>query len=326
MHHPAKAHFYRLLPGFIALALTSLLLSLLIGSRDIAFSQIIGLLINPDNSLDARILYEVRLPRTLSAFAVGGLLSLAGALMQVLLRNPLGDPYILGVSGGAASAALFGMLLGISGWLITPIAFAGALTSIMIVFGLSRFQTEQQTLLLAGVVIAAFWGALISLTLSLAPPMQLPGMLFWLMGDLSDALQPTVSLFILAIGLLIAVLLANPLNVAIYGDEQAHSLGINTQRLRLMLYLLTSLLTASAVSIAGAIGFIGLIIPHLIRLLGAGDHRSLLPLCVLAGGSLLVLADLLARTLIAPMQIPVGIFTALLGVPVFIWLLARARG
>ena len=326
MHHPAKAHFYRLLPGFIALALTSLLLSLLIGSRDIAFSQIIGLLINPDNSLDARILYEVRLPRTLSAFAVGGLLSLAGALMQVLLRNPLGDPYVLGVSGGAASAALFGMLLGISGWLITPVAFAGALTSIMIVFGLSRFQTEQQTLLLAGVVIAAFWGALISLTLSLAPPMQLPGMLFWLMGDLSDALQPTVSLFILAIGLLIALLLANPLNVAIYGDEQAHSLGINTQRLRLMLYLLTSLLTASAVSIAGAIGFIGLIIPHLIRLLGASDHRSLLPLCVLAGGSLLVLADLLARTLIAPMQIPVGIFTALLGVPVFIWLLARARG
>jgi iron complex transport system permease protein len=245
--------------------------------------------------------------------------------MQVLLRNPLGDPYVLGVSGGAASAALFGMVLGVAGWLITPIAFVGAMVSILIVFGLSRFQSEQQTLLLAGVVMAAFWGAFISLTLSLAPPMQLPGMLFWLMGDLSDAQQPFISLLILAAGLVFALMIANQLNVAIYGEEQAHSLGINTQQLKLKLYILTSLLTASAVSIAGAIGFIGLIIPHLVRLLGVTDHRNLLPMSVLAGGSLLVLADLLARTLISPMQIPVGIFTALLGVPVFLWLLVRSR-
>ncbi len=197
MHHPAKAHFYRLLPGFVILALISLSLSLLIGSHDISLHQVISLLISPDNSLASQIIHEVRLPRTLSAFAVGGLLALAGALMQVLLRNPLGDPYVLGVSGGAASAALFGMVLGVAGWLITPIAFVGAMVSILVVFGLSRFQSEQQTLLLAGVVMAAFWGALISLTLSLAPPMQLPGMLFWLMGDLSDTQQPLISLLIL---------------------------------------------------------------------------------------------------------------------------------
>ena len=325
MHHPAKAHFYRLLPGFVILALISLSLSLLIGSHDISLHHVISLLINPDNSLSSQIIHEVRLPRTLSAFAVGGLLALAGALMQVLLRNPLGDPYVLGVSGGAASAALFGMILGLTGWLITPIAFVGAMVSILVVFGLSRFQSEQQTLLLAGVVMAAFWGALISLTLSLAPPMQLPGMLFWLMGDLSDAQQPLISLLILAAGLVFTLMIANQLNIAIYGEEQAHSLGINTQQLRLKLYILTSLLTACAVSIAGAIGFIGLIIPHLVRLLGVTDHRNLLPMSVLAGGSLLVLADILARTLISPMQIPVGIFTALLGVPVFLWLLVRSR-
>jgi iron complex transport system permease protein len=155
--------------------------------------------------------------------------------------------------------------------------------------------------------------------------MQLPGMLFWLMGDLSDAQQPFISLLILAAGLVFSLMIANQLNIAIYGEEQAHSLGINTQQLRLKLYMLTSLLTASAVSIAGAIGFIGLIIPHLVRLLGVTDHRNVLPISVLAGGSLLVLADLLARILISPMQIPVGIFTALLGVPVFLWLLVRSR-
>jgi iron complex transport system permease protein len=174
--------------------------------------------------------------------------------------------------------------------------------------------------------MAAGWGALISLVLSLSPPMQLPGMLFWLMGDLSDALNPWPTLVILGLGLGAAMWLAPQLNLAIYGLQQAAVLGVDPKRLRLQLYFLASLLSAAAVSIAGAIGFVGLITPHLVRLLGGTDHRVLLPASVLLGGSLLVLADTAARTLISPMQLPVGVLTALIGVPVFLWLLSRGTG
>jgi iron complex transport system permease protein len=315
-----------LISAGLLLAGTSLLLALLSGSADIPPGAVLGHLFSNDGSIDDRIVDQLRLPRSLSAFAVGGVLALAGAMMQVLLRNPLGDPYVLGVSGGAASAVLGGMLLGLQSAWLTPLAFAGALLSMLLVFAVGHRASHGDTnrLLLTGVVMAAGWGALISLILSLGPPMRLPGMLFWLMGDLSDALSPWPTLFILALGLVFGMHLAPRLNLAVYGLQQAAVLGVNPVRLRVQLYFLASLLTAAAVSVAGAIGFVGLVTPHLVRLLGGSDHRLLLPVSVLLGGSLLTLADTAARTLISPMQLPVGVLTALLGVPVFLWLLTRA--
>ena len=327
MPHPLTRQRSRLLFGGLLLACASLLVSLLSGSSDIPPLEVLHHLVGNDGSTADRIVDQLRLPRSLSAFAVGGVLALAGALMQVLLRNPLGDPYVLGVSGAAASAVLGGMLLGLHAPWLTPLAFAGALLSMLLVFALGHRAEHGDTnrLLLSGVVMAAGWGALISLALSLSPPMQLPGMLFWLMGDLSDALSPWPTLSILAIGLAMALWLAPQLNLAVYGLQQAAALGVNPTRLRIQLYFLASLLTAAAVSIAGAIGFVGLVTPHLVRLLGGSDHRILLPVSVLLGGSLLTLADTAARTLISPMQLPVGVLTALIGVPVFLWLLTRGR-
>jgi len=325
MHRHPRTKRWRLLGAGLALAALSLLGSLGIGSTEIAPADVLRHLLGNDGSIDNQIIDQLRLPRSLSAFAVGGVLALAGALMQVLLRNPLGDPYVLGVSGGAAAAVLGGMLLGLQSLWLTPIAFAGALLSVLLVFALGHRAEHGDTnrLLLSGVVMAAGWGALISLVLSLSPPMQLPSMLFWLMGDLSDALTPWPTLIILGVGLAAALWLAPQLNLAVYGLQQAAVLGVDPKRLRLQLYFLASLLSAAAVSIAGAIGFIGLITPHLVRLLGGTDHRTLLPVSVLFGGSLLMLADTAARTLISPMQLPVGVLTALIGVPVFLWLLAK---
>ncbi len=258
---------------------------------------------------------------------MGGLLALSGALLQVLLRNPLADPYVLGISGGAAVATLLSMLAGLgAGWLRGN-AFLGAMLSMLIVFGLSRAGAAwtQNRLLLTGVVVAAGWGAVISLILAMAPAAQVQGMLFWLIGDLSYASQPGVAITALVIGLAVSLWLARPLNLLMRGENVAATLGENPARLRLMIYLLASLLTAMAVTLAGSIGFVGLIIPHILRLAGGSDHRFLLPASVLFGGGFLTVADTLARSGAAPMQLPVGVLTALLGVPVFLFLLARTR-
>lgn len=325
MSHPLRSAALRLLPAGLLAAGLSLLVSLLIGSAEIAPLDVIAHALGDDGSLHDRIVDQLRLPRSLSAFAVGALLAVAGALMQVLLRNPLGDPYVLGISGGAAGAVLLGMLAGLSGVWLTPLAFSGALCSVLLVFALGHRgdRPDGNRLLLTGVVMAAGWSALIGLTLSLSPPIRLPGMLFWLMGDLSDALSPMPALLVLGFGVAGALWLAPRLNLATYGLQQAAVLGVDTRRLRLQLYFLASLLTAAAVSIAGAVGFVGLITPHLVRLLGAADYRLLIPLSALLGGSLLTLADTAARTLVSPMQLPVGVITALLGVPLFLWLLSR---
>jgi iron complex transport system permease protein len=311
----------------LLLAGVSLLWALLIGSVDMPVTEVFRHLGGDDGSVNDRIIDELRLPRALSALAVGGLLALAGALMQVLLRNPLGDPYVLGVSGGAASAVLIAMLLSLPVHWHTPAAFGGALLSTLLVFGITRHGDDWRSdrLLLTGVVVAAGWSALISFVLSVSPASRLPGMLFWLMGDLADATEPTVPLALLAAGVALALIRARDLNIATRGLLQAAALGVDTRRLRLELYFLGALLTAAAVTTAGAIGFVGLITPHLVRRLGGTDHRVLLPTAVLVGGSLLVLADMAARTLIRPMQLPVGVLTAMLGVPAFLYLLHRTR-
>jgi iron complex transport system permease protein len=324
--HPLYNRAIPLLLGLCGLALAALTWSLATGSADIAPARIWQLLWSPDQTLEARILHDLRLPRVLSAFAVGGVLALAGALMQVLLRNPLGDPYVLGISGGAATAVLGAMLLGVGSFWHGPAAFAGALCSMLLVFALGRAQGWQlPRLLLTGVVLAAGWSALISFILSLSPPVRLPGMLFWLMGDLTDALSPALPLTALVVGLILGLSLARDLNLTTCGDRQALALGVNLQRVQTSVYLLASLLTAAAVTVAGAVGFVGLITPHMVRLMGGNDHRILLPGAVLLGGSLLLFADTLARSLIAPLQLPVGVLTALIGVPVFLLLLRRTQ-
>jgi len=314
-----------LLAGLIALSAATLTAALLIGSVDVGAAAAWSVLQGDGDPLQRSVLLDLRLPRALSAFAVGGLLALAGTLMQVLLRNPLADPYILGVSGGAAVAALLAMLVGGAGLVLTGAAFGGALLTILLVFALARRQGSWTAvrLLLTGVVIASGWAALIGLILAISPDTTLRGMLFWLMGDLEFAAHPLGAWLALAAGLAVALTLARDLNVLARGDLQARTLGVPVALLFPLLYVLTSLLTAAAVTLAGSIGFIGLIVPHLLRLLGGGDHRVLLPGAVLLGGSLLTGADTLARSLIAPQQLPVGVITALLGVPVFLYLLNR---
>lgn len=302
-------------------AAASLFISLTTGSTDLSLTRISQLLWLDDGSSAYQIIHQLRLPRTLSAFAVGALLALAGTLMQVLLRNPLGDPYILGISGGASTAVLLSFLFGIPVIFQPGAALSGALLSMFLVFILAR--NDVRKLLLTGVVIAAGWGSLISLILSTSPPIQLPGMLFWLMGDLANATEPGLPLLVLFIGLVISLLLAKKLNLALLGDSRASALGVNVKQLQLILYVLASLLTATAVSVAGAIGFVGLIAPHFMRLLTGNDHRLVIPGAALLGGSLLTLADTAARTMIAPQQMPVGVLTAIIGVPVFLYLLNR---
>jgi iron complex transport system permease protein len=271
------------------------------------------------------VIRELRAPRALSAFAVGGLLALSGALLQVLLRNPLADPYVLGISGGAGTAALAAMLAGAGGGLVAGSALAGALLTTLLVFGLSHSggPASSQRLLLTGVVTASGFGALISLILTLAPGAQVQGMLYWLLGDLARATHPGAGLIVLAIGLLAAQRLAGTLNVLARGENVAATLGIDPLRMRWGVYFLTSALAATAVVLAGAVGFVGLVVPHMLRRLGLADHRYLLPAAVLLGGGFLVVADTLARSLAAPTQLPVGVLTALLGVPAFLYLLAR---
>lgn len=311
--------------GLFVIAIASIVGSISVGSVPMDWRSLWSVAHNGGTTLELTLVLELRLPRSAAAFAVGGLLALAGALMQVLLRNPLADPYVLGISGGAAVAALAAMLLGLSGFSLTATAFGGALLSMVLVFTLARGtgNWSPTRLLLTGVVVASGWAALIGFILSVSPDTGLKNMLFWLMGDLSFAGNAMPALTMLAIGLIVSLAVARDLNVMARGEMQARTLGVATNAVSLIIYVLASLLTASAVTLAGSIGFVGLIAPHLIRLLGATDHRSLLPCAVLLGGSLVVNADTLARSLLAPQQLPAGIVTALLGVPVFLFLLNR---
>jgi len=287
---------------------------------------VLAALIGQGDDLARQVIWTVRLPRALAAFAVGGLLAVAGALMQVMLRNPLADPYVLGVSGGAAVAALMGLMAGLGSQQIALPAFAGALGSTALVFGLARGGGDwnPSRLLLSGIGLAAGWGALVSFLLALADPSRLPGMLFWLMGDLGAVARPPwLALAVLAVLAVLALPLGRSLNVLARGSLQAQALGVPVQRLQPMIHGLAALATALAVTVAGSVGFVGLVVPHLLRLAIGNDQRLLIPAAALVGGTLLVLADTLARTLVAPQQLPVGVVTALLGVPVFLYLLNR---
>jgi len=323
-----RLHPLPLLSALVALTVIALCVALAVGSVPLPLHSVISALGGGGDPLARTLVLELRLPRAITAFATGGLLALAGALMQVLLRNPLADPYILGVSGGAAVGALLSLLLGVAGFWVSGSAFLGALISMLIVFVLAhgRGGWTPTRLLLTGIVVAFGWGAAISLLLVLSDNASLRSMLFWLMGDLSYRSGGWLPLVVVIAGLAICLPFARHLNVLARGETLAEALGISVRPFTIAIYIATSLFTAVAVTEAGAIGFVGLVVPHMLRLISGSDHRTLLPGAVLLGGSLLMLADTLARSVLAPQQLPVGIVTAAIGVPLFLYLLNRARG
>lgn len=272
------------------------------------------------------IVWELRLPRALAAFGTGAVLALAGVLMQALLRNPLADPYVLGVSGGAAVGALGLMLAGASGLAVDVGAAAGAFGAMLLVFAVAHGAGGWTTtrLLLTGVVVAAGCGAIVSLLLSLSDDLRLRGMLFWLLGDFGYVQTPWWLLALALVAIPACLLAARPLDALARGELRARILGVPVRGLRIGIYVAASALTAAAVTTAGSIGFVGLVTPHLVRLAVGSSHRAVIPAAALGGGALLVVADLLARTIVAPRQLPVGALTALIGVPLFLGMMRRA--
>jgi iron complex transport system permease protein len=282
------------------------------------------------------IVIDIRLPRILLAIVVGASLSVAGTSFQALLRNPLADPYVLGVSMGAALGAILALIaephLALPVWLaalFTPLgAFLGAAATIAAVYLLGRRegQIDSATLLLAGIISSSFLSAIIMFLLTTLAGRDFRGLVFWLMGDLSSPLQPSLR-WVLGIGFLIATgaiyTTAADLNLLLAGEKEAMHLGVDVRRVRLVVYISASILTGLAVSVSGAIGYVGLLVPHVMRLLFGSDHRTLLPTAAFGGAIAVVIADTLARTVVAPSELPVGAMTALVGAPLFIYLLRR---
>ena len=309
----------------LLLAAAVCLASLLNGGSGITARQAVSALLGAGDEAARSVMMEVRLPRLLAAFGVGGLLALAGVLLQALFRNPLADPYVLGVSGGAAVGALLAMIVGAAAVGVQSAAIAGALGAIALVYLLARGGGTSR-LLLTGVVIASACGAAVSVLLALADSGRLRGMVFWLAGDLGWALSPWSSVIAAVSAALLALVVARPLNVLAAGELRARSVGLHVEVWRTVLFIACATLTAIAVISAGTVGFVGLITPHAIRVaFGTSDHRVVAPGSVVLGGTILAAADLVARTVASPRQLPVGAVMALVGAPVFIALL-RGRG
>lgn len=332
-----------LTPKFFAISLLvlafllfcSFLVALLYGSEKIpsslTFIAITNYLLGTPTGLSIEletILFTVRLPRALLAVVAGASLSVAGASLQALLRNPLAEPYVLGVSSGAALGAILSIVLIESFPLSQPIgAFIGAAITILVVYLLGQGQkgTSTDRLILAGVITTSFLWAAIIFLLTVASSSKLKGIAFWLMGDLSSG-NNKLLLVISAINILSMLtifLLSRELNLLMVGEESALSLGVSVERIKIIIYLIASLLTGATVALVGSIGYIGLIVPHIIRMAFSSDHRLLIPASALLGASLLLLSDTLARTVIAPRELPVGAITALIGAPLFVYLLRR---
>ncbi|MBM3359110.1 MAG: iron ABC transporter permease [Betaproteobacteria bacterium] len=316
-----------LFASFCALAAASLFGALLFGAFPISATQLLDSIVFPIPGLVHDVIWQLRAPRAAAAFACGGLLALAGALLQVLLRNPLADPYVLGISSGAALGALMAVVAGAGAAVMNAAALAGALAALAVVFavGVRAGDWNVYRILLTGVVLSAGLAALVSLTLVVAAQGQLRGMLFWLMGDLAYAGNPLAAWIVLIVVGGLAVAHAVKLDLLTLGDLKARSLGAAVKPLQLALFAAAAIATVAAVLLAGSIGFVGLMVPHAVRLMGVTHHRMLLPLAILLGGSFLTLADTAARTVLAPQQLPVGVLTAIVGVPVMLFLLGRKR-
>ncbi len=299
-------------------------------SMMIFFRSILGLE-GGGTETEQAIILSLRVPRALLAGLVGAGLSVSGATFQALLRNPLADPYILGVSSGAAVGAIVAIWVGLGVLSIglPLVSFVGALLTILVVFyfGRQNGKIHPNTLLLAGVITSSFLSALIMFFLSISQKEELHTIIFWLMGDFSFSDYRAIRIIFpyLLCGLFFLYLLARQLNLILSGEEYALQSGVNVERLRLLSYLLASLVTAASVSVCGLIGFVGLIVPHSVRLLFGPDHRLLLPASALVGASFLIASDTIARTLLAPTELPVGVITAAFGGPFFIYLLKTRK-
>lgn len=325
--HPGRARALAIGTLFSAAAAASLAGALLLGSLDFGIAEVWDATMHARPGVVWDVVWHLRAPRAFAAFACGGLLALAGALLQVLLRNPLADPYVLGISSGASLGALAAIALGLSALSVNAAAFSGALAAIVLLFALSYRSGgwNMYRVLLTGVVLSAGLAALISLTLLLAPQAQVKGMLYWLMGDLSHADSPLAAWVVLACVFSVSSYLAVKLDLLALGEVKSRSLGLHVGALQAAVFVCAALATVAAVMLGGAVGFVGLMVPHAVRLMGVTRHRSLLPLAVILGGAFLTAADTAARMLWAPQQLPVGVLTALLGVPVMLVLLGRVR-
>lgn len=304
------------------LLLAAIVVSLLIGS--------VGL--SPGELWKSSILWQIRLPRVLLAALIGLLLALSGVILQGILRNPLADPYILGVSAGGALGAAIAMALGLQFVFLgmSPVpafAFLFSLVAVLVVYKLSQVagKTSPETLILSGVALSAFCSAILSLIIILTGNLQ--SIYFWLLGSLSSASWVNVITVIpyALIGTVAAFSFSKELNALLLGEEMAKTLGVEVENARLILIGTASLMTAAAVSVSGLIGFVGLIVPHWIRLVVGPNHRYLVPLSALSGMLLMVVADTVSRTVLSPTEIPIGIVMALLGAPFFLYLLRRRR-
>ncbi|WP_027867998.1 FecCD family ABC transporter permease [Massilia alkalitolerans] len=338
MHHPAQAQRRRamlVIGALLLCAVASLLFSGMTGSIAVPLAEMpdaLRQLAQGESSLAASLL-ELRAGRALTAFVTGGALALAGVMMQALLRNPLADPYVLGISAGASVGALLALLLMASAIVVDMAALAGAVGVSMLLYLLARrdlrsglaLEAGTSMLLLTGVILSSACMALVTLMLSIAPEGRLRSMIFWMIGDLAGAPLRLAPWVVLGAALLYALRSARAMNVVALHAEAAATLGIRVGSLRKGLFFVSGVLTASAVTSAGSVGFVGLIVPHACRFAFGPDHRVLIPAAVLAGGSFLVLCDTLARTVIAPQQLPVGAITAIIGAPVFLYQLHRLR-
>lgn len=314
-------------------------ISLTLGSVRVPFLRSMGILLfsllglkGRGSEVEQTIILSLRLPRAILAGLVGAGLSISGATFQALLRNPLADPYILGVSSGAAVAAIIAILFGLSAFSFgLPLAsFIGALFTITTVFYLGRQdgKIHPNTLLLAGVIIGSFLSALIMFFISTSQKEELHTIIFWLMGDFSFSNARAILIIFpyLLLGIFILYFHARHLNLILSGEESAIQLGVNAERLKLTSYLCASLITAASVSVCGLIGFVGLIVPHTVRLIFGPDHRLLIPASALVGASFLIASDTISRTILAPTELPVGVITAVFGGPFFIYLLRTRKG
>ena len=308
----------------LTVALLALAIGLIAGPADVSIAAVWDALSGGGDETAGVIVRQLRLPRVLLAFLVGGSLAVTGAALQALVRNPLADPYLLGLSGGAGLGAVAAIVLQLgNAWAIPLSAMAGALLAIVLVYRLaivSGSVLDARILILAGVVVGAFAASLMGAIISLSPAHEVRNAFLWLLGGFDGASWQALTIFgVYAIVPLAVIYRHNrPLDLLALGEEPAEYLGADVERLKRILYVAASLLTAAAVSVSGVIGFVGLVIPHAIRLVWGHLHRTLLPAAFLLGGTLLVLADAIARTVFAPLTLPVGVVTALIGVPVFV--------
>lgn len=332
---------YLLSGGFV---LCTTLLGLLVSSVSIPVPTILHIVLEKAFSLgwlhdipknEEMIIWNIRLPRVLLALCVGASLALAGAAFQGLLRNPLADPYTIGVSSGAALGAVFVLffqvtIIGLGNFTLPIVSIISGFISLLVVFGLVRLSSRSlaiETIILAGIIVSAFIGSVISLIIALGDQDSMIQIIYWLYGSVGMRGWSHVQLIIpfMIVGSFILLIHYRELNALALGEDAADHIGVNVKKGKIFILIGASLLTGSAVAVSGSIGFVGLVIPHLVRLVTGPNHRHVLPLSMLVGGAFLISADLVARTIIAPKELPIGVITGLIGAPVFALLLIRER-